>query len=112
MDFLIRENSPILLDIKKSGMVILTKILVISFQVRVGYKNRQHLVKDGQKYLDARKIKAFYNVIDGFSLEDGINALTKSTGFGKMSPNIVLVGYKPDWNRCRKEEVESYFSIL
>lgn len=100
------------MDIKKSGMVILTKILVISFQVRVGYKNRQHLVKDGQKYLDARKIKAFYNVIDGFSLEDGINALTKSTGFGKMSPNIVLVGYKPDWNRCRKEEVESYFSIL
>ncbi|XP_033163413.1 bumetanide-sensitive sodium-(potassium)-chloride cotransporter [Drosophila mauritiana] len=80
--------------------------------VRVGYKNRQHLVKDGQKYLDARKIKAFYNVIDGFSLEDGINALTKSTGFGKMAPNIVLVGYKPDWNRCRKEEVESYFSIL
>ncbi|EDW84229.1 uncharacterized protein Dwil_GK14023 [Drosophila willistoni] len=80
--------------------------------VRVGYKNRLHLVKDGQKYLDARKIKAFYNVIDGFSLEDGINALIKSTGFGKMSPNIVLVGYKPDWNRCRKEEVESYFSIL
>ncbi|KAH8330958.1 hypothetical protein KR067_009485 [Drosophila pandora] len=80
--------------------------------VRVGYKCRQHLVKEGQKYLDARKIKAFYNVIDGFSLEDGINALTKSTGFGKMSPNIVLVGYKPDWNRCRKEEVESYFAIL
>ncbi|KAH8407263.1 hypothetical protein KR222_011792 [Zaprionus bogoriensis] len=80
--------------------------------VRVGYKNRLSLLKDGQKYLDARKIKAFYNVIDGFSIEDGINALIKSTGFGKMSPNIVLVGYKPDWNRCRKEEVESYFAIL
>ncbi|KAM8706746.1 hypothetical protein ACLKA7_010934 [Drosophila subpalustris] len=80
--------------------------------VRVGYKNRQNLIKDGQKYLDARKIKAFYNVIDGFSIEDGINAMIKSTGFGKMSPNIVLVGYKPDWNRCRKEEVESYFAIL
>ncbi|TDG47570.1 hypothetical protein AWZ03_006009 [Drosophila navojoa] len=80
--------------------------------VRVGYKNRQNLVKDGQKYLDARKIKAFYNVIDGFSIEDGINAMIKSTGFGKMAPNIVLVGYKPDWNYCRKEEVESYFAIL
>ncbi|EDV92859.1 bumetanide-sensitive sodium-(potassium)-chloride cotransporter [Drosophila grimshawi] len=80
--------------------------------VRVGYKNRQTLMKDGQKYLDARKIKAFYNVIDGFSIEDGINALIKSTGFGKMSPNIVLVGYKADWNRCQKEEVESYFAIL
>ncbi|EDW68151.1 bumetanide-sensitive sodium-(potassium)-chloride cotransporter [Drosophila virilis] len=80
--------------------------------VRVGYKNRLNLLKDGQKYLDARKIKAFYNVIDGFSIEDGINALIKTTGFGKMSPNIVLVGYKPDWNSCRKEEVESYFAIL
>ncbi|KAH8381896.1 hypothetical protein KR009_000837 [Drosophila setifemur] len=92
--------------------VVIWEIIFLPHQVRVGYKNRQHMVKDGQKYLDARKIKAFYNVIDGFSLEDGINALTKSTGFGKMAPNIVLVGYKPDWNRCRKEEVESYFSIL
>lgn len=78
----------------------------------MGYKNRQKLIEEGQKYLNARKIKAFYNVIDGFSMEEGITALVKATGFGKMAPNIVLMGYKSDWKHCRKDEVQAYFNIL
>ncbi|XP_017467653.1 PREDICTED: bumetanide-sensitive sodium-(potassium)-chloride cotransporter [Rhagoletis zephyria] len=78
----------------------------------MGYKNRLSIIKDGQKYLDARKIKAFYNVIDGLSMEEGVNALLKSTGFGKLTPNIVLMGYKTDWAQCRRQCVESYFNIL
>ncbi|CAD6995861.1 unnamed protein product [Ceratitis capitata] len=78
----------------------------------MGYKNRLSIIKDGQKYLDARKIKAFYNVIDGLSMEEGVNALIKSTGFGKLTPNIVLMGYKTDWVQCRRQCVESYFNIL
>ncbi|XP_075145555.1 sodium potassium chloride cotransporter [Haematobia irritans] len=78
----------------------------------LGYKNRKQLIKDGQKYLNARKIKAFYNIIDGFGMEDGVKALMKSTGFGKLTPNIVLMGYKPNWRECCKEEVETYFNIL
>ncbi|XP_030375779.1 bumetanide-sensitive sodium-(potassium)-chloride cotransporter isoform X2 [Scaptodrosophila lebanonensis] len=93
---------------KNNSLMFIGNIL----PVRMAYKNRINLVKDGQKYLDDRKIKAFYNIIDGFSVEDGISALIKTTGFGKMAPNIVLVGYKPDWSHCHKEEVESYFDIL
>lgn len=78
----------------------------------MGYKNRQQLIKDAQKYLNARKIKAFYNIIDGFSMEDGVKALMKSTGFGKLTPNIVLMGYKSNWRDCGKDEVESYFNVV
>lgn len=78
----------------------------------LNYKNRQQIIKDGQKYLNARKIKAFYNVMDGFTMEDGVRALIKSTGFGKLTPNIVVMGYKSNWCECGKEEVESYFNIL
>lgn len=89
-----------------------TKMLSFFLKVSIGYKHSQNLIKDGQKYLDARKIKAFYNVVDGFSMEEGVNAMIKSTGFGKLSPNIVLMGYKSDWRQCRKNEVECYFNIL
>nr|XP_014091112.1 bumetanide-sensitive sodium-(potassium)-chloride cotransporter [Bactrocera oleae] len=80
--------------------------------MNMGYKNRLSVIKDGQKYLDARKIKSFYNVIDGLSMEEGVNALIKATGFGKLTPNIVLMGYKTDWVQCRRQCVESYFNIL
>lgn len=78
----------------------------------LSYKNRQQIIKEGQKYLNARKIKAFYNVIDGFTMEDGVKALLKSTGFGKLTPNIVVMGYKSNWSQCSIEEVDSYFNIL
>ncbi|XP_037815432.1 bumetanide-sensitive sodium-(potassium)-chloride cotransporter [Lucilia sericata] len=76
------------------------------------YKNRQQIIKEGQKYLNARKIKAFYNVLDGFTMEDGVKALLKSTGFGKLTPNIMVMGYKSNWCECNPQEVESYFNIL
>ncbi|TMW51827.1 hypothetical protein DOY81_003072 [Sarcophaga bullata] len=78
----------------------------------LGYKKRQQVIKDGQKYLNARKIKAFYNVVDGFSMDDGVKALLKSTGFGKLTPNIMIMGYKGNWRECDFQEVDSYFNIL
>ncbi|XP_058984572.1 bumetanide-sensitive sodium-(potassium)-chloride cotransporter [Musca domestica] len=80
--------------------------------VNLGYKNRQQQIMEGQKYLNARKIKAFYNIIDGFNMEEGVKALLKSTGFGKLTPNIVLMGYKSDWVESSKDEVQTYFNIL
>lgn len=81
-------------------------------QSNLGYKKRQQIIKDGQKYLNARKIKAFYNVVDGFSMDDGVKALLKSTGFGKLTPNIMIMGYKSNWRECDVQEVISYFNIL
>uniref|UniRef100_A0A1A9X1V7 Bumetanide-sensitive sodium-(Potassium)-chloride cotransporter n=1 Tax=Glossina brevipalpis TaxID=37001 RepID=A0A1A9X1V7_9MUSC len=78
----------------------------------IGYKKRKQQVKEGQQYLNARKIKAFYNIIDGFPMEDGVKAMIKTTGFGKLTPNIVIMGYKANWSQCSREEVECYFNIL
>ncbi|XP_037950069.1 bumetanide-sensitive sodium-(potassium)-chloride cotransporter-like [Teleopsis dalmanni] len=93
---------------KNNSLMFVGNILPL----HMGYKNLQNLIKDGQNYLDARKIKAFYNVIDGFTMEDGVNAMIKSIGVGKMSPNILLMGYKSNWYHCKKEDIETYFNIL
>ncbi|XP_055375446.1 bumetanide-sensitive sodium-(potassium)-chloride cotransporter [Condylostylus longicornis] len=93
---------------KHNSLMITGNIL----PTRIGYKKRQALLQDGRQYLAARKIKAFYNVMDGYSFEDGSNALIKATGFGKLAPNIILMGYKSHWQTCPKEEVSSYFNVL
>ncbi|KAM7362982.1 sodium potassium chloride cotransporter [Cochliomyia hominivorax] len=93
---------------KHNSLLFVANVLPVS----LGYKKRQQIIKEGQKYLNARKIKAFYNVIDGFSMEDGVKALLKSTGFGKLTPNIMIMGYKTNWCECDSKEVDSYFNIL
>lgn len=78
----------------------------------LSYRTRVSLTKEAEKWFEARKIKAFYNLIDGISFEEGIRGLVQASGFGKLSPNIVLMGYKGDWRTCDDKELTSYFNVL
>lgn len=57
-------------------------------------------------------MKAFYNLIDGIDFESGVRALIQASGFGKLSPNIVLMGYKSDWKNCERKDLIAYFNVL
>lgn len=34
------------------------------------------------------------------------------SGLGKMKPNLVLMGYKRDWNVCSEEDLNAYFGVI
>ncbi|RXG57477.1 Solute carrier family 12 member 1 [Armadillidium vulgare] len=38
--------------------------------------------------------------------------ISKSTGFGQLRPNILMVGYKTNWRNCDPEELKQYFNTL
>lgn len=50
--------------------------------------------------------------VDGVSFAEGANALLKACGIGKLRPNILLMGFKNDWQKAPKEELEMYFDVL
>lgn len=79
---------------------------------KLSHRARTELVNEAQKWLDARKIKAFYNLVDNVDFENGVRSLIQSSGFGKLSPNIVLMGYKADWRSSPTSELETYFKAL
>lgn len=81
-------------------------------QDKLSYRARTELINEAQKWFDARKIKAFYNVVDNLDFENGVRSLIQTSGFGKLSPNIVLMGYKSDWRSCNSTELETYFKAL
>lgn len=81
-------------------------------ETKVSYRNRCEMIKEAGKWLDARKIKAFYNMIDDIGFEEGVQSLFQLSGFGKMSPNIILMGYKMEWRTCPHSELETYFNVL
>lgn len=70
------------------------------------------MITDGQIWLNARKVKAFYNVVEGLDFETGVRALIQTSGVGKLTPNILLMGYKSDWKTCDHKDLVSYFNIL
>lgn len=79
---------------------------------KLNYKERKAKIEQGKKWLAARKIRAFYSVIDDISFEEGVRCLLQVSGFGKFSPNILLMGYKANWKTCDRRDLMTYFSIL
>lgn len=79
---------------------------------KLSHRARMELFNEAQKWLDARKIKAFYNLVDNVDFENGVRSLIQSSGFGKLSPNIVLMGYKANWRSNPTSELETYFKAL
>ncbi|CAG9765408.1 unnamed protein product [Ceutorhynchus assimilis] len=73
---------------------------------------REVLSYKANDWLKARKLKAFYQQVDGVSFQEGARALLKTCGIGKLKPNILMMGYKSDWQTCPHEELNNYFEIL
>ena len=51
-------------------------------------------------------------MVDGCKFDEGCEALLQSVGIGKLAPNILLMGYKTNWQLCDREEVKEYFNCL
>lgn len=73
---------------------------------------RQRTLKEGHSWLAARKIKAFYDIVQSVDFETGVGALLQTAGVGKLAPNITMMGYKTDWMTCPPHELVSYFNVM
>lgn len=81
-------------------------------QKEISYKSRQFTLKEGHGWLEARKIRAFYDIVQSSDFETGVGALLQTSGVGKLSPNITLMGYKKDWMTCKPRDLISYFNVM
>lgn len=107
------NNRPILVDFAYS----LTKnvSLLLCGHVVKGNTNHKHqsfLQRRARDYFHDHKMKAFYSFVDDDNFETGCKALMQASGIGKLKPNIVLMGYKNDWQTCDAHELEMYFNVV
>ena len=75
-------------------------------------RERQETISRACGYLRCNKIKAFYSLIDSMNLHKGVTALLETVGVGKMRPNILLMGYKNDWQTCDRDALDQYFGAI
>jgi len=69
------------------------------------------LKESTQAWLTDRKIKGFYTVTESNSFEEGAKSCLNLAGLGKLSPNMMLVGFKADWV-SNLLAAEQYFAVL
>ncbi|XP_042219098.1 bumetanide-sensitive sodium-(potassium)-chloride cotransporter-like isoform X2 [Homarus americanus] len=73
---------------------------------------RNSLSRQAYSWLHRHKIRAFYSLVEGNSLEEGARNLFQLVGLGKLRPNTVLLGYKANWRKCDRQELKAYFNTL
>lgn len=107
------NTRPILVDFAN----LLTKNLSLMicghvFKGQSTQRQRVFLHRQAREWYQKHKVKGFYTIVDGEDFEVGSRALLQASGVGKLKPNIVLMGYKNDWQVCGKAELESYFNTI
>ncbi|XP_058449946.1 bumetanide-sensitive sodium-(potassium)-chloride cotransporter-like isoform X2 [Malaya genurostris] len=93
---------------KNNSLVIAGNVV----EDKLSYKRRKGILLEGKGLLKALKIKAFYQILDGLPFDEGTRALIQSAGFGNLSPNILLIGYKTNWLTCSPDELKRYYNVL
>ncbi|XP_066492928.1 solute carrier family 12 member 3 isoform X2 [Tiliqua scincoides] len=91
--------------------------LMICGNVLVGPRQQKlsefRLMSSGHnKWLTKRKVKAFYTDVFAEDLRTGAQILMQASGLGRMKPNILVIGYKKNWQADHPQMVEDYIGIL
>ncbi|KAF2899446.1 hypothetical protein ILUMI_06729 [Ignelater luminosus] len=93
---------------KNNSLLIVAEIC----EQRLTYRGRANKTKAAYQWLRDHKIKAFYSVVDDMKFEMGAKALLQASGIGRLSPNVLMMGYKNDWKVCNTEQLLAYFNVL
>ncbi|KAM6909466.1 solute carrier family 12 member 3-like [Xenentodon cancila] len=64
------------------------------------------------KWLNRRKVRAFYNPLTSESLRAGAQHLLQASGLGKLKPNTLVLGFKANWRASTPESIEDYISTI
>ncbi|XP_067119704.1 solute carrier family 12 member 2-like isoform X2 [Centruroides vittatus] len=106
------NNRPPLVDFaytisKKLSLMVCGHVLIGNHS----QKTKALLSQQAYQWLQKRKVKSFYAVVqDSFS--HGVSSLTQLVGIGKLKPNVILMGYKSNWQECEPSEVLEYFNVI
>uniref|UniRef100_A0A182UTZ6 Bumetanide-sensitive sodium-(Potassium)-chloride cotransporter n=1 Tax=Anopheles merus TaxID=30066 RepID=A0A182UTZ6_ANOME len=104
---------PALIDLahlitKHSSLMVIGNII----PQRLPYKRRRALSDMGNSYLKDSNIRAFYKIVDGVDFDQGARCLIQSTGFGRLAPNILMLGYKTNWRVANHQQLNAYYNTL
>ncbi|KPM08221.1 amino acid permease-like protein 3 [Sarcoptes scabiei] len=84
---------------------------IINYEIPFFTRNK--VIQSQYEWMAKRKIKAFYLLLEASSLTQGAKAMFQVSGLGtKLSPNIVMLGYKSSWKNCLLDDLLDYYNVI
>ncbi|XP_064474714.1 solute carrier family 12 member 2-like [Ornithodoros turicata] len=80
--------------------------------VRLTSRTRNVLTNRANQWLQRRKVKAFYALVKDEDFAHGVRSMLQVAGVGKLKPNVVMLGYKTNWETSDPEDVVRYFTVI
>lgn len=107
------SSRPTLIDF--ATLIVKNVSLMVCAQVVKGQYNqrvRDALTRQANSWLAKHRKKGFYTLTEDESFEKGCKSIMQICGLGKLKPNMVLMGYKGDWQTADRQELKEYFNVI
>jgi amino acid transporter len=95
---------------KTRGMFLVGRVLIGDMHDETTFRALETARKDVVLLHD--EIIAILQVICAPTLLSGVESLLQLSGFGKLKPNTVLIGFKESWRSSSDDELKEYIQIL
>ncbi|KAM6964914.1 solute carrier family 12 member 3-like [Aplochiton taeniatus] len=93
---------------KTNSLMICGDVIMEKNQVIVSASGTDGFVK----WLNKRKVRAFYTPFLAESLRVGARNLMQASGLGKLKPNVLIMGFKNNWTECQPSGVLDYVNTI
>ena len=75
------------------------------------WKQLEVIKHQSQQWLMDNKIKAFHGITRNSRFSEGVRSALELHGLSKLSPNMILVGFKENW-RQNPQDTQNYYQAL
>ncbi|KAK7115879.1 solute carrier family 12 member 3-like [Littorina saxatilis] len=107
------ENRPALVDFvshvtKNVGLMVCGSVIIGKPSDHL----RQIHSPTAYNFFQRRKARSFYSCAVAPNFRLGVQSLLQNVGIGKFRPNLLVMGFKCNWNEDTPENVQQYFSTI
>ncbi|XP_061752514.1 solute carrier family 12 member 2-like [Nerophis ophidion] len=95
---------------KNVGLMVCGHVRIVRRRPNVREASQEHA--RCQRWLNKKRIKAFYAPVFSDSLRHGVQFLLQSVGLGRLRPNTLVLGFKTNWMEGDMNDVEMYINTL
>ncbi|CAG0911420.1 unnamed protein product, partial [Cyprideis torosa] len=75
-------------------------------------RDRLAIYRKANSWIRRHKIKAFYNLVEADQFDTGAKSLIELAGLGKLKPNLLMMGFKSDWQTSERQKMIQYFNVI
>nr|AGX01628.1 Na+:K+:2Cl- cotransporter 1b [Monopterus albus] len=95
---------------KNIGLVVCGHVRIVSRRPNVKELSQEHA--RCQRWLNEKRIKAFYTPVFSDNLRHGVQFLLQAVGLGRLKPNTLVMGFKNNWSDGDMRDVEIYVNTI